>query len=334
MIAIQTHKDNVENRRRNEEYQARRNRLLAIEKRDPKSVSTEDIKFVESSAPAIEFVNYCITAILAGNVNAVGVLKESESRSKRHSSRQNGTYWTWGTIGLSSKKFLAVCKRVMKVSPDGHWARMYGDALRRKGDALSAIEVYSHGIKCCGADVMNPKRKIWPWPGNDSSMRRVRPLTEWATISRNSYSDLDACYFGLAVCRRHIADEEDARDIKQIEFAGRYDLVKSGVEYERFVAGLIKNAGFTSEMTPTTDQGVDIIVTVRNIRIAVQCKFYAESVSNAAVQEVVAGKAMYNCSRACVVSNSTFTPSAKALARVNHVRLLHHGKVVAYLNGI
>ncbi|RUP01826.1 MAG: restriction endonuclease [Mycobacterium sp.] len=53
--------------------------------------------------------------------------------------------------------------------------------------------------------------------------------------------------------------------------------------------------------------------------IAVQAKFYGGVVGPSAVQEVVAGRAVYDYSEAWVVTNSTFTPAAVTLAKANGV---------------
>jgi HJR/Mrr/RecB family endonuclease len=55
------------------------------------------------------------------------------------------------------------------------------------------------------------------------------------------------------------------------------------------------------------------------MRIPTKC--YAGSVSNSAVQEIVAGMKYYNCQRGVVVTNSTFTKAATELARKNTIQL-------------
>lgn len=94
-----------------------------------------------------------------------------------------------------------------------------------------------------------------------------------------------------------------------------------GVEFEEFVARVFQHLGYKTEDTPTTgDQGVDLIAIQGNRRIAIQIKGYFNSVSNSAIQEVVAGKQLYSCSETCVVTNSRFTKSAIELADANNCR--------------
>lgn len=100
-----------------------------------------------------------------------------------------------------------------------------------------------------------------------------------------------------------------------------YDLM-SGQEFEQAVAEIFKSMGYQVTMTPTTgDQGIDIIAVRNGIRIGIQAKCYTGKVSNSAVQEVVAGKQYYNLNRCMVVTNSTFTSAAVALAKANNVTL-------------
>ena len=72
------------------------------------------------------------------------------------------------------------------------------------------------------------------------------------------------------------------------------------------------------------DMGVDDIARRRGKTYAVQCKYYSGKVGNYAVQEVFAGKSYYECDRAIVMTNSTFTPAAKALAENTDVILMEN----------
>ena len=89
----------------------------------------------------------------------------------------------------------------------------------------------------------------------------------------------------------------------------------SGEGWEGFLADLFKAHGYNVELTKVSgDQGVDLIVQYSRVRLAVQAKGYSGSVGNAAVQEAVAGRIFYNCSHCAVITNSTFTKSARELA--------------------
>ncbi|MGN7779667.1 restriction endonuclease [Mycolicibacterium sp. 22603] len=89
----------------------------------------------------------------------------------------------------------------------------------------------------------------------------------------------------------------------------------SGVEFEDYVARIARSCGVSVIMTSATgDWGVDLIVGKRPDRLAIQCKRVARPVGTGAVQEVVAGAAMQDCTRTMVVTNNDFTPAARKLA--------------------
>ena len=71
-------------------------------------------------------------------------------------------------------------------------------------------------------------------------------------------------------------------------------------------------------MTPLTgDCGVDLIVGRRPNRLAIQCKRQSRPVGAGAVQEVVAGAPMHDCTHTMVVTNHDFTPAARKLAELH-----------------
>lgn len=108
-----------------------------------------------------------------------------------------------------------------------------------------------------------------------------------------------------------------------------FDDVKTGEDYENFIFDILSNNGFIARKTPHTgDQGVDILVDAGERRIAIQCKLYSRPVGNKAVQEVSAGKEFYNCDLAIVVSNNSYTTSARRLAENLDVHLCHHETIL------
>ncbi|WP_302760034.1 restriction endonuclease [Christensenella hongkongensis] len=96
----------------------------------------------------------------------------------------------------------------------------------------------------------------------------------------------------------------------------------SGYEFEEFVAGLFKKMGYATEVTKASgDQGIDVLAKKNETIIGIQAKCYSSTVGNSAIQEAVAGKNYYNCDKAMVITNSTFTSAAKELAKSNNVIL-------------
>ncbi len=89
----------------------------------------------------------------------------------------------------------------------------------------------------------------------------------------------------------------------------------SGTEFEDYIAGIARSCGVPVIMTAVTgDWGVDLIIGHRPNRLAVQCKRRSRPVGASAVQEVVAGAPMQDCTATMVVTNNEFTPAARKLA--------------------
>ena len=66
---------------------------------------------------------------------------------------------------------------------------------------------------------------------------------------------------------------------------------------------------------------MDIIAHKDGERYAVQCKRYSHALGNSPVQEVVAGRAIYRCDHAIVMTNNYFTDGALRAAAANDVEL-------------
>jgi restriction system protein len=97
----------------------------------------------------------------------------------------------------------------------------------------------------------------------------------------------------------------------------------SGMEFENYVARVARSCGVPVIMTAVTgDWGVDLIVGKRPERLAIQCKRQARPVGAAAVQEVVAGAPMQDCTKTLVVTNHEFTPAARKLAELHGCELV------------
>lgn len=98
---------------------------------------------------------------------------------------------------------------------------------------------------------------------------------------------------------------------------------KDGHDFEHWVAAQLVKAGWTASVTQASgDDGVDVIAERDGITVAVQCKRYAGSVGNKAVQEVYAGMKHMQLDRAVVISTGQYTKSAQKLANSTGVFLL------------
>lgn len=96
----------------------------------------------------------------------------------------------------------------------------------------------------------------------------------------------------------------------------------SGEQFEHFVTYLFNNLGYTATNTKLSgDQGIDVLAKKGKTTIAIQTKCYSKPVGNHAIMEAVAGAKYYNADKIMVVTNSTFTRSARELAESNNVIL-------------
>lgn len=116
--------------------------------------------------------------------------------------------------------------------------------------------------------------------------------------------------------KQYLDEEHDIANVASIDGM-------EGHAFEHFCANLLGKKGFSEiRVTPGSgDQGVDILAVKDGICYAIQCKNYSAPLGNTPVQEVNAGKIFYNCHVGVVMTNSTFTSGAKALAKATGVLL-------------
>jgi hypothetical protein len=97
----------------------------------------------------------------------------------------------------------------------------------------------------------------------------------------------------------------------------------SGVAFERTCGELLSvNHYDVRAIGRSGDQGADLIATRDGLSYAIQCKDYAGTVGNAAVQEVIAAKHYHLTDFAVVCAPNGFTRSARELAARTGVILI------------
>lgn len=118
------------------------------------------------------------------------------------------------------------------------------------------------------------------------------------------------------------ATTEEANPAPRSSTLARIDQM-SGHEFEHFTADLLRKLGYERvEVTQGSgDQGVDVIAVKDGKRYAIQCKRYSKKLGNKPAQEVNAGRTIYGCSVAVVLTNNYFTDGAKEAARAVGVEL-------------
>lgn len=124
-------------------------------------------------------------------------------------------------------------------------------------------------------------------------------------------------------CEQHL-DWRDRNPSSWAEVRDRYEPRERGNAFERYLKGVLEQAG--GEMVQITkgsgDYGADLLIVHQGRRIIVQAKSYSEKVGLEAVQEVQAARSVYRAEDAWVITDSEFTPNARALAAENTVYLI------------
>jgi restriction system protein len=104
----------------------------------------------------------------------------------------------------------------------------------------------------------------------------------------------------------------------------------TGEEFEQYVAELLRFQGYKTRMTPRSgDYGVDIVASKGGTKTAVQIKRYSNKLDQKPIREAVTGMAVrqYGCTKAMVVTNSTFTKAAAFLAAESGCELVDREKL-------
>ena len=96
-------------------------------------------------------------------------------------------------------------------------------------------------------------------------------------------------------------------------------------EFERHISKRLETLGWSTSVTKASgDQGADVLANKDGVSIVIQCKLYSKPVGNKAVQEAIAAQKFYLTDMAAVVTNQSFTKSARDLANMGGVLVLHH----------
>ena len=141
--------------------------------------------------------------------------------------------------------------------------------------------------------------------------------------------------------RKRLEVEEEELKRQRIEGLLRRDAVgdeinyMSGPEFERFMADVFRQKGYDVQETKSTgDQGVDLLLDIDDKKVAVQLKRWTGPVGNKAVQATFAGMAHYAADEGWIITTSTFTKSARELARSTRVRLIDGKELGDWLEGL
>ena len=103
---------------------------------------------------------------------------------------------------------------------------------------------------------------------------------------------------------------------------------KKGLKFENLCFQKFQSQGWEVKQTPVSgDQGVDLIASIDDLRLCIQCKDHQKAIGNKAVQEVYAGKNYWSGTHAILISRSGFTKSAQKLALSSNVILINEFEI-------
>ena len=160
-----------------------------------------------------------------------------------------------------------------------------------------------------------------------------------SSLRNAGFSDIQPLLDGLGVVGLKVKDKDATLALKTVRdliFAYENNTQPkvrnlddvSPIDFEHECADLLNQTGWMARVTQASgDQGIDVIATYGNMKAVFQVKKYSQPVGNSAVQEIIAGKAFEQAHVAAVVTNVTYTASAKQLAGVTGVFLLHYSEL-------
>jgi len=149
-------------------------------------------------------------------------------------------------------------------------------------------------------------------------------LSGWSLVLVGA---LVATLLGAAVCATLILRHYQGKALAEagIDQIDHMD----GLGFEQYLEVLYKRLGYRVQRTPYAgDWGADLVLERDGVRTVVQAKRWNRRVGVEAVQQVVAAKAKYGCTKASVVTNSHYTQQAQDLARANGVLLWDRSELV------
>jgi restriction system protein len=173
-----------------------------------------------------------------------------------------------------------------------------------------------------------------------------------STVTSNSFGKKNYTKFKKELIE-YLIDNSNSKDVKYYaEHVGDFDIPDSTLlEIERAINDFAEVQNYEEDMDPyeyehfcaeqflihgwddaeatsgSSDQGVDVKAKRGDDVLVGQCKKYSKPVGNSAVQEVVAGMGYYGANIGVVISNNSFTNSAKKLAEANNIKLIHHSEI-------
>ena len=214
-------------------------------------------------------------------------------------------------------RFTLLAERKKFLTKDSYGKTIDIGWYEERGNKRSAISYFLHNVLSEELDIAFEKMNYPEIIFNSDGEKFNNPY-DWARDCFERIYLSDDLFIGWVIDEiNKVCDEiQDKKSL--LEDTSSMD----GVEYEQYCKSVLEEAGWEVEDTPVSgDQGVDLIASIEDVRVCIQCKCFAKAVGNKAVQEVAAGMIHWKGTHAVVVAKSGFTKSAKTLAASNKVIL-------------
>jgi hypothetical protein len=112
-------------------------------------------------------------------------------------------------------------------------------------------------------------------------------------------------------------------DATQLNFGSGFEVEMKGLQFERDTALRFNELGWQVQTTPQSrDYGADLVCSVGNEKLIVQCKDYTRPIGIQAIQEVIGATSHYKGTIAALIFRGRVTKHAHALALSNNVVVL------------
>ena len=270
----------------------------------------------------------------AGNMAFVLIIVEHFNKTKAlFAFITIATFSTFGLIGHITNSILA--SFISTLTSMGKVMKSRKDILRETADSIILQHQKDLGIHLRQMTHIdgygNINREKWHKKGIPEFVNSVlsRKMPELNVLLE------DHNYKCILINAIHSTALNGLRDIEKDEIATNYKKEMKGLEYEHYCRDIFEKNGWNAKVTKASgDQGIDLICHNNGLTVGVQCKHYRKPVTNKAVQEVVSGLKFHNLAIGVVVTNNTFTESAKKLAYANNVMLISHSDISGFYDRI
>ncbi|XMB72428.1 restriction endonuclease [Mycoplasmatota bacterium WC30] len=125
--------------------------------------------------------------------------------------------------------------------------------------------------------------------------------------------------------KKNIFDFTKIRDIDGIDSLGN-------TEFELYVAYIYKKLGYGADhVGQPGDDGADVIAYKGSDIVCIQAKHYSSNIGPRIVKDTIIAMPIYNCNKACIVTNSRLTAHAERLANNHSVKVIDRYQLIKML---